>query len=207
MKRSPRLSAVPAVQLAWSHLGARYRVTAWPDATFERQDDNRWATCEPHDDMLASAAVSVSAAAWRRYLEFVPAPERDFLQQFGFGRFAALQVITRCPTLLPDLALTPALTGFLAAHALLRGGTAPRWAELQAVHERGGIHAVLDWLGLPAGRGVLGALRNLVEADVPRRLLAPLRASLWCPATLAALQRAPGISDHQLARFCHPLAA
>lgn len=210
MKLTSRASArrtATCIDLRWTHLGTRYRLTAWPEAAIEREGDGRWLGCEPHEDVLASAAISIGAAAWRQYLEYLPAPEREFVEQFRFGRLPALLVLARCPRLLADLALTPALTSFVAAHPGLRGTAAARWNELRAVHERDGIYGVLEWLGLPASRDVLAALRNLIDADVPRRLLEPLRASLWCPATLAALQRATAISDRQLARFCHPLAA
>src|SRR5690606_21748464 len=124
-----------------------------------------------------------------------------------FGRLAALRVITCCPSLLADLGETPALTAFVAAHATLRGAAVSRWDEITVHHERGGVFGLLEWLGLPATRETLAALRNLIDPDVPRRLPGPLRPSLWAPATLAALQRAPAISDRQLADFCHPLAA
>jgi hypothetical protein len=198
---------VPSGQLAWSHLGARYRVTAWPDAAFERLDGEAWRPVEPDDAALASAALGIDAPMWRRYLEFVPAVEADFLRQFAFGRLAALRVITAVPELLNELTETPALTSFVAMHATLRGAGAHRWSEMRAIHEHGGLFALLDWLGLPATRATLGALRNLISPDVPRRLLEPLRASLWQPATVRALQRTPVVSDRQLARFCHALAA
>jgi len=50
-------------------------------------------------------------------------------------------------------------------------------------------------------------LRNLVDPDVPRRLLEPLRSMLWEPAAIFALQRMPEITDQKLARCCHALAA
>lgn len=214
LRRSPARSSVagsapvvPAGQLAWSHLGVRYRVTAWPDVAFERLDGDTWRTVEPDDEAFASAAIAIDASVWRRYLEFVPVAERDFLRQFGFGRLAALRVITAVPELLGELADTPALTSFVAMHATLRGAGAHRWSEIRAIHEHGGVFAVLEWLGLPATRSTLGALRNLISPDVPRRLLEPLRTSLWQPATVSALQRTPVVSDRQLARFCHALAA
>jgi hypothetical protein len=119
----------------------------------------------------------------------------------------ALQVIARCPALLPELAETPALTAFLAAHVSLRGTPAPGWEEINAVYERSGIFGVLEWLGLPASRQTLAILRNIEEAELPKRFLEPLRTMLWEPRTIFALQRLPAITDRQLARHCHALAA
>ncbi len=205
--RTVAASAASVVQLTWSHLGALYRVTVWPDACLERLDGDRWVSASAGEDVLASGALQVDAGAWRRYLEFVPAAERVFLGKFRFGRLAALLIVARCPRLLEDLDETPALVSFLAAHASLRGTSGPRWDEVAAVHERGGIFAVLEWLGLPASRETLSILRNLVDPDVPRRLLEPLRALLWRPSATFVLQRTPDLTDRQLARYCHALAA
>jgi hypothetical protein len=199
--------SVSAGQFTWSHQGTAWRVTAWPDAAFERSDRDGWRAAEPDDAVFATAAVVLTAVAWRGYLEFVPLEERQFLAQFGFGRLEALWVLSRSPEMLAELAETPALTAFVAAHATLRGTEGPRWAELRAVRENGGMFAVLEWLGLPAARETLAALRNVVDPDVPRYLLRPLRRSLWNPAAASALRRKPLASDRELAQFCHALAA
>ena len=204
---SPASVVAPIGQLVWSDGGVDFRVTAWPEATFERRPGDTWQPFEPEADTFAAAAVALTAPAWRRFLEFVPAEEKRFLELFGFGRLEALWVLTRCAPLWNELVATPAFTAFIAAHAALRGTSGPRWCELRAVQERGGVFAVLEWLGLPAARETLSALRNVVDPDVPRRLLAPLRSSLWRPGAVSALQRTPVHSDRQLAQFCHALAA
>ena len=105
------------------------------------------------------------------------------------------------------VSLVPALTAFVAAHERLRGADAPRWRELTAVHERAGLFGVLEWLGLPASRQTVTVLQNVLDPDLPHRLLEPLRSVLWEPETVLVLQRTRGLTDRQLARFCHPLAA
>jgi hypothetical protein len=102
---------------------------------------------------------------------------------------------------------TPALTAFVAAHANLRGTAEPRWAEINAVHERSGSFGLLEWLGLPASRQTLTILRHLESADLPQRFLEPLRTQLWEPRTIFALQRIPAITDRDLAVHCHAAAA
>lgn len=107
------------------------------------------------------------------------AAESAFLERFRYGRLSALLIVARCPALLADLDGTPALLPFLAAHDELRGSGELQWDEVAAVHERAGIFAVLEWLGLPASRDtLLSILRNLINPHVPRRLLEPLRAAL-----------------------------
>ena len=109
------------VDLHWSHLGVLHRVTAWPDACLERNEDSQWEPTDAGEDELASGMVEVDATAWRRYLEYMPAPERTFVQRFNYGRLAALLMVARGPQLLADLDENPALVPFLAAHASLRG--------------------------------------------------------------------------------------
>jgi hypothetical protein len=159
------------------------------------------------EEVLASGMLQIDAVVWRRYLEFMPAAERTFVKKFRYGRLAALLIVARCPQLLGDLDETPALVAFLAAHASLRGTESPRWEEVAALYERGGVFAVLEWLGLPASRQTLTILRNLVDPDVPRRLLEPLRSLLWQPVASSVLQRSTELTDQQLARYCHALAA
>ena len=207
-RRTTRTAPVaPGVELAWSHVGSLYRMTAWPEANLERLVDERWVEAEATEEVLGSGMLQVDAAAWRRYLEFVPAAERAFVEKFRFGRLGALLIVARCPQLLADLDETPALVSFLAAHASLRGTAGPNWDEVAAVHERGGIFGLLEWLGLPASRETLSILRNVVDPDVPRRLLEPLRTLLWRPSATFVLQRTPELTDKQLARYCHALAA
>jgi hypothetical protein len=193
--------------LAWSHCGVNYRVTPWPEVQFERLYGTDWIATSPTEDALASAAQALGALEWRPYLEFVPGEVRDFVARFSFTRMEALLVAVRCPTLVADLADTPALTGFLASHPHLRGTAESCWAEINAIHERAGIFGVLEWLGLPASRQTLAILQNLADPDVPKRFLEPLRTMLWEPGAIFALQRTTTITDRQLARFCHALAA
>src|SRR5688572_27451612 len=136
--RSSRSTKSEMVQpeLGWIHDGVRHRVTLWPEVRFLREAGlEQWTDAGASEDSFASAALGVTPSQWRRYLEFVPAAERDFVELFQFSRVAALQVITRCPTLLPVLKEFPALTAFLTAHVSLRGGEEPRWAEIAAVFE------------------------------------------------------------------------
>ena len=193
--------------LRWSHLGALYRVTPWPEVRFERLYDQGWIALAPSEEVLASAALACGRQEWQPYLEFVPADVREFLAGFAFTRMEALQVVARCPALLPALVEAPALTGFVATHVSLRGMSAPGWAEINAVYDRSGVFGVLEWLGLPATRQTLAILRNVVSPDVPKRFLEPLRSLLWEPEAIFALQRMPAITDRHLARYCHALAA
>lgn len=196
-----------AVELIWPHFGILHRLTLWPEVVLERQAGDGWEAVPVTEAILDAGAVGLDAAAWRRYLGFVPAAERAFVERFRFGRLGSLLIAARCPGLLADLGETPALVPFLTAHAELRGCGELRWDEVAAVHERGGLYAVLEWLGLPAERATLAILRNLVDPDVPRRLLEPLRVLLWRPSAALILQRSPELTDQQLARYCHALAA
>jgi hypothetical protein len=195
------------IALSWSHCGISYRVTPWPEARCERLFGDEWIVTSPTEDVMASAAQSCGAAAWRPYLEFVPADVREFLLKFSFARMEALQVVARCPALLADLQEAPALTAFLAAHVSLRGTADACWSEINAIHERSGMFGVLEWLGLPASRQTRSILQQVAEPDLPKRFLEPLRTLLWEPRTIFALQKIPAITDRQLARFCHALAA
>lgn len=209
--RPARISrAIPAVSpaLTWIHDGFRHRVSIWPEVNFEREvAPDEWVSEDPSEVALASAALGVGAAQWRTWLEFAPAEVRDFLFGFGHGRLAALHVVVRCPELLPELAEVPALTVFLATHRSLRGGEDAAWAEISAVFGRDGIFGVLQWLGLPASRQTLAILRQIAEPDLPRRLLAPLRAALWEPEAIWALAHTPALTDERIAAACHALAA
>lgn len=197
------------VLLAWFHQNRPHRVTVWPDVRFEQEIDGRWLSVEPDptDAAFGNAQEALCPVTWTRYLGFVPEAERALLRQFRAGRLAALAVITRCPGLLADLQATPALAPFLAAHTELRGTETPRWSEINAVHERGGIFAVLEWLGLPATREALDILSRIEEPDLARFRLEPIRASLWEPEYAWLLRRVPVVGEREIARCCPPLAA
>ncbi len=201
-----KICSVP-LALTWSHAGEMHRVTAWPEARFEKLYGEDWIEVSPSAEALASSAQPRLALDWRVYLEFVPTEVRAFLERFRVTRMEALQVIARCPTLLEELTETPALAAFLAAHTVLRGNESPAWDEITAVHERNGLYGLLEWLGLPASRQTFAILHNIAEPDVPKRLLEPLRSLLWEPRAIFALQRLPAITDQVLARTCHALAA
>lgn len=207
MKSKPASPARAAAEIAWSHAGVFRRVTAWPEVAFQRRGGEAWMDEFPDESALAAAAGEVSDNHWRRYLEFLPPAERAFVAQFRCSRMEALLVIARCPDLLPVLAETPALTVFLSAHVALRGAERPGWDEINAVFQRNGVFGVLEWLGLPATRPALGALRNFADPEVPRRFLAPLRTLLWDAPTVSALGQANVVTDIDLARHCHVLAA
>ena len=180
----------------------------WPEVRFERAAlSGPWEPVELDEAALASAALGVGAAQWRRYLEFVPAGERALIEKFSFARMAALLVVVRCPALTPTLLEVPALVPFLALHQNLRGNERPAWAEIAAVFEREGVFGVLQWLGLPASRQTLQILQHIADPDLARRLLEPLRSALWEPEAIWALSHAPSLSDEQLTRACHALAA
>lgn len=190
-------------------MGVLYRATAWPEVEFQVQRDGAWTALEPDpsNEIFASAAVMLGRAEWARYLEYVPAAERAFLQTFTWNRLAALAVLTRCPELLPELAATPALTAFVAAHVALRGTAQPAWSEVSAVYGRGGVFALLEWLGLPATRRALDTLSGLEEPDVARRFLSSLREALWSPLAATLLRRSDPLSDRELAGRLQVLAA
>lgn len=208
-KSSSRPASPPAVQLTWAHYGVLHRVTAWPDLRFEAQLDGRWMafTPDPTDERFASAAVMLDAGSWNRFLDFMPLPERHFLETFKAGRIAALVVLASCPDLLADLDEVPAFTAFLAHHVSLRGDRAPQWATINAIHERDGLFGLLEWLGLPASRQTLTILGQITEPDLSRRVLVPLRGALWEPETLWALQHSPRLTERELLTRCHALAA
>ncbi len=193
--------------LSWSHAGEFYRVTAWPGPQFERRYGEEWVPVCPDEAALASAAQTCGVASWQSYLDFVPRAVRELVEQFSFARMPALLVALQCPALVADLVDTPALTVFVAAHANLRGTDVPAWAELNAVHERDGIFGVIQWLGLPASRQTLAILRNVAAPDLPRKLLEPLRTSLWEPEAIWAMSHEPVLTDARLQATCHALAA
>ncbi|PTX91321.1 hypothetical protein [Opitutus sp. ER46] len=205
--RRRRPTETAAVEISWSHAGIAWRVTAWPEVAFQRRCGDAWLPEQPTEGAFAAAAAYVREPMWRRYLEFMPATERAFVAGFRFSRLEALQVISRCPELLPVLSEVPALTVFVAAHVALRGAERPGWDEIAAIFERAGLFGVLEWLGLPATRHALAALRNLADPEVPRRFLAPLRTLLWDASLASRLEQTPVVTDLDLARHCHRLAA
>ena len=206
-RRARNVKCYVPLALTWSHSGVLHRVTHWPDVQFERLYGTEWIAIAPSAEALATAAKTLTTADWQPYLEFVPAAVREFMAPFAFSRLEALQVAARCPALIADLAETPALTAFISAHVELRGSPAPRWTEINAIHERNGIFGVLEWLGLPASRQTLAILRNVVQPNLPRRFLEPLRSMLWEPKALTTLQKTPALTDRQLSHYIHALAA
>ena len=202
-----RHPTLPAVEITWSHAGVFRRVTAWPELGFQRRSGDEWVSDQPNEGAFAAAAAYVRLEAWDRFLEYVPARERRFVMQFRFRRMEALQVLARCPELLDVLEDTPALTAFVSAHVALRGAERPGWDEISAVFERAGVFGLLEWLGLPATRQALTALRNFADVEIPRKFLAPLRTVLWDESTLATLEHASVVTDLDVARHCHRLAA
>ncbi len=206
---SSRRPAAPVVQLTWAHFGVLHRVTCWPDLRFEAQIDGVWTafTPNPAHERFASGAVMLDARSWQRFLDFMPAPEREFLLHFKTGRLAALAVLASCPELIADLNEVPAFVAFLAHHVPLRGESEARWATINAVHERDGLFGLLEWLGLPASREALSILGQITDPDLSRRLLVPLRGALWEPETLWILQHTAQLTERELLTRCHALAA
>jgi len=208
MKTKARIAPSPVLnEITWSHAGVPWRVTAWPDVATERLCGDIWLPAQPPEGAFVAAAADVRDAAWRRYLDFVPARERAFISCFRFSRLEALLVSARCPQLLDILEETPALTVFISAHVALRGSERPGWDEIAVLFERSGVYGLLEWLGLPASPRTLTALRNFADPEIPRRFLAPLRTVLWDQPTLETLERSAVVTDIDLARHCHRLAA
>lgn len=209
MKTQSPARSLRSPALRWSHCGTSHRVSVWPEVAFTARgvDEETSYAPDPASEVFASAAVMIDRATWNRFLEFMPARERDFIARFNTGRLAALTVCTRCPALLDDLIAAPALATFLAAHVALRGTGTPRWDEINAVFERGGIFSVLEWLGLPASRQTLTILAKIDDPDLPHRLLEPVRAALWEPEMIWVLQALDVLTERDLAVRCHALAA
>lgn len=195
------------LDLVWSHQGDRYCVDS--ELNFFREADSGWEVWipDPSTSVFTSAADLISEIRWQSFLDYVPAAERRLLEQFEEGRAAALAVIAFCPGLVADLLATPALVPFVAEHVRLRGATGPKWEEINAVHARAGIYGLLEWLGLPASRQTLTILQKIAMPDLARRLLEPIRLSLWEPETLWVLQHMPSLSERALAHHCECVAA
>ena len=196
-----------ASELSWIVNDTTWRVTIWPHPTFQIRTDDGWVSRVPDELLLASAAKHLTAGDWDRYLQSLPSEERSFVETFRQGRLAALHVLTLCPALARKCQETPALVCFLTHHRSLRGTQRFCWDEMEAVHERSGLFAVLEWLGLPATRDTLKVLRAIADPDLPFRLLEPLRASLWEPRSRSALSHTEVLDDRRLSLLCHPVAA
>ena len=193
LTKRPSPNTLP-ISLTWAHYGDLHRVTPWPETRFEKLYGDDWIEIIPTSELLEAASLACHKRDWCPYLEFVPAEVRSFLLGFSFSRMEALYVVGSCPQLLTELIETPALSTFLANHNELRGTAAPVWPEIAAVHERNGIHGVLEWLGLPSSRQTLTILSHLESPDLPKKFLEPLRTQLWEPRTIFALQRMPSIN-------------
>jgi hypothetical protein len=202
MNTAPKKLLSRSVELVWSHYGERYRVDN--DLNFYRETDDGWSTwqADPASAVFSSAADAISETRWMAFLEFVPSAERRLLEQFDVGRASVLAVVAFCPGLVADLLAVPALAPFIAEHTRLRGTEEPRWEEIAAVHNRGGVYAVLEWLGLPASRQTLTILQKVTEPDLGRRLLEPIRAALWEPETIWLLQHVPCLTERALNHHC-----
>ncbi|MEK9706725.1 MAG: hypothetical protein VW618_02780 [Alphaproteobacteria bacterium] len=200
-----KLLSIP-VALTWTHASTSYRVTPWPEVSFERRSGAEWIPTVPPAEAFATAASAIPESAWRCYLEFVPPDERAFLLRHRHMRLQALRVIARCPGMLAVLEENPALTALVAGHSRLRGEP-ESWGEVAAIHERSGVFGLLEWLGMPASRQTLGVLRNLADPEIPASVIENLRSLLWEPRALFILQRLPRITDRHLSLSSHALAA
>jgi len=193
-RQPSKLVALP-LSLQWAHYGTLHQITAWPDVRVEKNYGGEWVPIRPSAELLETASLELSrrghSAHWDYYLDFVPLPEREFIQRFEFNRVSALFAAAHCPTLLPELRRTPALTVFLAEQFELRNTGEATWAQINAVYERAGIWGVLEWLGLPATAHTLHALSELDSPDLPRRFLKPLRLQLWEEEPQAQIARPP----------------
>ena len=207
MNTAPKKLLSRSVELVWSHYGERYRVDN--DLNFYRESDDGWTAWQPDpaSAIFSSAADAISDTRWMAFQEFVPAAERRLLEQFDVGRASVLAVVAFCPGLVADLLAAPALAPFVAEHTRLRGTEEPRWEEIAAVHARGGVYALLEWLGLPASRQTLTILQKIAEPDLARRLLEPIRAALWEPETIWMLQHVPSLTEQALSHHCQALLA
>ena len=207
MNTAPKKLLSRSIDLVWSHYGERYRVDN--DLNFYREADDTWLAWQPDpsSSIFSSAADMISETRWMAFLEFVPAAERKLLEQFDVGRLGVLAVVAFCPGLVAELLATPALAPFVAEHVRLRGSCESHWEEIVAVYNRGGVYALLEWLGLPASRQTLSILQKIAEPDLGRRLLEPIRAALWEPETIWLLQHTPCLSEHALAQHCQSVAA
>lgn len=186
-----RLHCSIPLPLTWIHRSVAYRLTAWPEAVVECRYGDEWVPLAVPAEVLAAAAEAGGRAAWRSYFEFLPVAVREFAALFRTHRIAALQLAARCPELVDALAGVPALVPFVAEQAGSRGPRTPRWSEVNAVFERGGLFAVLEWLGLPASRQTLDVLREVVSPELSVTRLRSLRTMLWQPDSIFSFARLP----------------
>jgi hypothetical protein len=207
MNTAPKKLLSRSVDLVWSHYGERFRVDN--ELNFYREVDDSWTAWQPDpaSSIFSSAADMISETRWSAFLEFVPAAERRLLEQFDVGRLGVLAVVAFCPGLVADLLAAPALAPFVAEHTRLRGLDASRWEEIAAVHNRGGIFALCEWLGLPASRQTVTIMQKIAEPDLARRLLEPIRAALWEPETIWLLQHLPNLTELSLTHHCQTSVA
>ena len=199
-------------EVTWFHDGVAHRVRIASSAdlvAFECATEEGWKAFapEPMSECFVSAGLTLTDEVWAAFAGQLPPAVQDYLSLFKFERLEALAVVSQSPELLAELDRCPALTLFLAAHVALRGTQVPRWAEISAVYLRGGVYAVLEWLGLPASPQTMAVLTRIVDPEIPRYLLSPIRAALWEPESLFRLQRADALTEQDLATRCHPLAA
>jgi hypothetical protein len=214
MKRRTSLlpQTQPLAEISWYHNGIPHRVRIASSAdlvAFERELESGWELFapDPMSECFISAALVLTDETWTDFARQLPTNAQDYLSLFKFERLEALAVISQSPELLADLDQCPALTLFLAAHVTLRGTIGARWTEISAVYRRAGLFGVLEWLGLPASPQTLAVLSRIVDPELPRYLLAPIRAALWEPESLFLLQRSESLTERDLASRCHPLAA
>lgn len=206
MKNTSTKPVIRSIDLIWSHYGERFRVDN--ELKFLRETGEGWVDWlpDPSTAIFSSAADAISETRWNAFLDYVPAAPRRLLEMFDVGRAGVLAVVAFCPGLVADLLATPALAPFVAEHARLRG-TETRWEEIAAVHERCGVYGLLEWLGLPSSRQTLMILQKIAEPDLGRRLLEPIRASLWEPETIWLLQHTPSLTERTLMHHCDRVAA
>lgn len=180
-RSSSRTSVSLAPDLLWHHLGQGHRVTLWPEVAFEKEiSPGLWRpyTPDPLSDVFSSGAVMLQRRRWVPYLEFCPEEWQQVIGRFAFHRLHALVALALVPSLVDDYQERPVLALLVAAHSELRGGGLPQWGELHAVAERGGVFAVLEWLGLPSTARCLEQLGEM-EPDLPMRELGRVRDLLW----------------------------
>jgi hypothetical protein len=207
MNTAPKKLLSRSVELVWSHYGERYRVDN--DLNFFREAGDGWVAWQPDPSasIFSSAADMISETRWSAFLDYMTVPVRRLLAAFDVGRLGVLAVVAQCPGLEADLLAAPALAVFVAEHVRLRGMEEPHWEEIAAVHNRGGVYALLEWLGLPASRQTLTILQKITEPDLARRLLEPIRAALWEPETLWLLEHMPSLSERALTQHCQASVA
>jgi len=199
-------------EVTWYHDGVAHRVriaSSTDLVAFEFATEEGWKAFapEPMSECFVSAGLTLTDEAWAAFVAQLPHAVQDYLSFFKFERLEALAVVSQSPELLAELDSCPALTLFLAAHVALRGTGVPRWAEISAVYLRGGLYAVLEWLGLPASAQTMAVLSRINDPEIPRYLLSPIRTALWEPESLFLLQRSEVLTQEDLATRCHPLAA